>query len=291
MAPVLEGVLGKRTTLMVEPELDPRYVRVDPTQLEQVIMNLVVNARDAMSGAGTLSLRVASVLLSEDDVYRRGRRLSAGAYVALSASDTGCGMSSEVQARIFEPFFTTKGLGKGTGLGLPSVYGIVQQSDGHIDVTSEVGSGTTFTILLPQVDVAPPELAAPSRLADDSCATVLVVEDQLAVRQLMARTLRRAGHQVLEAGSAEDGLEIVDRLGDSIELLVTDAVLPGHSGPTLASQALLRVPGMRVLFVSGYSDDAILRLGIVSARDAFLQKPFGPNAFARKVQEVLCAAQ
>lgn len=287
MEPVLNRMLGRQVELVLSVR-EELYVRVDPTQLEQIVINLAMNARDAMPDGGTLWIGIESVEFesSSDGEWRRPAS-QIGAFVSLSARDTGHGMSAEVRERLFEPFFTTKAVGHGTGLGLPSVYGIVQQSGGHIEVSSEPGNGALFTVFLPRCESVDAALALEEVSAPHVGATVLVVEDQHAVRELMARTLTKCGHVVLEADTAERALEMLTTDGPKVDLLVTDAVLPGMSGPTLAAEASIRRENIRVLFVSGYSDDAVLRMGIVSGRDAFLHKPFGPAAFAAKIREVL----
>jgi two-component system, cell cycle sensor histidine kinase and response regulator CckA len=211
-----------------------------------------------------------------------------GAYVRVSARDTGIGMDADTQARIFEPFFTTKAPGRGTGLGLATVYGIVKQSGGFIDVESEPGQGTTFHVFLPAVAETPADAAhVPARpAAAVESASILLIEDDAALRRLLARCLERVGHHVRDAADSVGALALL-AADPAIDLLVTDAVLPGQSGPHLARQIEADRPSLRVLFISGYSDDAILRLGLLNEQEAFLQKPFGPRTFVHKVQQVL----
>ena len=197
-------------------------------------------------------------------------------------------MDADTQARIFEPFFTTKAPGRGTGLGLATVYGIVKQSGGVIDVESEPGQGTTFHIFLPAVAESPVDAshAAPRPAAAVESASILLIEDDAALRRLLARSLERVGHRVRDAADSAEALALLAR-DPAVDLLVTDAVLPGQSGPNLARQIEADRPSLRVLFISGYSDDAILRLGLLNEQEAFLQKPFGPRTFVQKVQQVL----
>jgi two-component system, cell cycle sensor histidine kinase and response regulator CckA len=263
--------------------LDPAVgrVRADPGQLEQVIMNLAVNARDAMPGGGKLTLATATVFL--DAEVRPGR------YVLLDVSDTGCGMDAGTQARIFEPFFTTKDVGKGTGLGLATVYGIVKQSEGHIAVSSKPGRGTTIKVYLPEVsDLAVPApvpgAAAPFLRGQE---TVLLVEDEAALRLLMLSMLRQSGYMVLQARDGTEALRLSDHHHEPIHLLVSDVLMPRMTGPALAEALAERRPALKVLYVSGYTDHAILPHDLLRPGVAFLQKPFTLDALARKMREVL----
>ncbi|WP_439628304.1 response regulator [Gemmata sp.] len=263
-------------------------IRVDPGQFEQVVINLAVNARDAMPAGGRLTIETANL-----DLTREGTPgdwgAPPGAYVALLVSDTGCGMPAEVQARVFEPFFTTKELGKGTGLGLSTVFGIVRQSGGFIDVSSEVGVGTRFRILFPAVtdDVGPvPVRDAPAPRGSE---TVLLVEDEAGVRGLARLALESQGYRVLTAASGAEALRLLATNGDGVDLIVTDVVMPEMSGRELVEQVRRLRASVRVLYMSGYTDDAVVRHGIIGEVDAFLQKPFSPPALVRKVREVLDA--
>jgi CheY-like chemotaxis protein len=252
-------------------------------------MNLAVNARDAMPRGGRITIRTRNVdpADSVDLEETAGRQLRPR--VAISISDTGTGIPPEVKAHLFEPFFTTKGVGKGTGLGLATVFGIVKQSGGDINVESEPGKGATFTVVLPS-QPAPRRRGnsgASLRAVPRGTETVLVVEDEDAVRRIVKIALESAGYQVIEARSGSEALEVVRRHAGAIHLVVTDVVMPEMSGRELAERIVKDHPGVRILYMSGYTDDAVVRHGIVESGVAFLQKPFTPLALARKVREVL----
>jgi PAS domain S-box-containing protein len=272
--------------------LDPAIARVraDPGQVEQVIVNLVVNARDAMPRGGKLTIETRDCEIGEMQAMN-DPGLQPGSFVCLSVSDTGTGMNAETVSHIFEPFFTTKEKGKGTGLGLSTVYGIARQSGGHVAVYSEPGKGTTFKTFFPQVsekgERADPRSAP---VSSGGSETVLIVEDERPVRALGRRSLEGNGYTVLEAGSVEDALSLCANYSGEIDLVVTDTVMPGASGPELARELSRLRPATRVLFVSGYADNAVVRNGLLTANLAFLQKPFSPAALSRKVREVLDGA-
>ncbi len=276
-AKLLRRLIGEDIELTTA--LDPALGRVkaDPGQVEQVLMNLAVNARDAMPAGGTLTVETANV-------ERDG-----GRYVLLRVADTGCGMDAATKARVFEPFFTTKGPGKGTGLGLSVVHGVVQQAGGRIEVDSEPGRGTTFRVYLPLEENAVPRQkpAAVPVSSPGGTETLLLVEDEEAVRGLTRMTLEAGGYRVLEASHGAEALRLAERHAEPIHLLVTDVVMPGMSGRELADRLTASRPGLRVLYLSGYTDDAVVRNGVLEAGVAFLQKPFGVDALARKVREVL----
>jgi len=283
-------LLGEDTELIIFLAPDLGRVEADPGQIEQVIMNLAVNARDAMSGGGQLTIETANAVL--DEAYARAHiEVEPGPYVMLAVSDTGVGMTPEIQDRIFEPFFTTKLRGRGTGLGLSVVYGIVKQSRGHISVYSEPGVGTTFKVYLPRIETAAETTERvraalpPSRGAE----TVLVAEDERAVRRVACRALREHGYTVLEAGDPEEALHLASEHAGPIHLLLTDVVMPGMSGRELAERLSPSHPEMVVLYVSGYTDNAIVHHGVLDEGVPFLQKPFTPTTLARKVREVLDA--
>jgi PAS domain S-box-containing protein len=284
---MLRRVIGEDVTLTtgLEPELGS--TRVDPLQVEQVIMNLAINARDAMPTGGKLRIATGTVTPTEED-RQRHPGLKPGPYARLTVDDTGCGMDAATLARLFEPFFTTKGPGKGTGLGLATVYGIVKQSEGFIDVDSEVGRGTTFHVHFPIVPgQAESRALAEPVLAPRGTETILVAEDEAGVRDIARLALESHGYRALTARDGEEALAIAQEAADEIDLLVTDVVMPEMSGPRLAEKLRAREPGLKVLFLSGYTEDAVLRHGIQQAQVHFLQKPFTPFALAKKVREIL----
>ncbi len=287
MAPMLRRLIGEDIDLAISPAAEPVQVVIDPGQLEQVILNLVVNARDAMPDGGKLTVETDSVELDQEFVAEH-LGVRPGPYVLLAVSDTGIGMDEETRLRLFEPFFTTKPQGRGTGLGLATVYGVVTQSGGAIWVYSEPGKGTTFKIYLPRVE-AGERAAIPQRqrAIERGTETVLVVEDDPGVRALITGVLARHGYSVLDAPDSTQGLLVAGQHSGSIDLLVTDVVMPGSSGAVLAQRLRLERPGVKVLFISGYTDDAIVHHGVLEPGVAFLEKPFTPAALAAKVREVL----
>src|SRR5438309_3378671 len=287
---ILRRVLGEDVELAATPGPDLGAVRADVGQLEQVLMNLAVNARDAMPTGGKLTIETGNV--EHDPAFARGHGAAAvRRFVMLAVTDTGVGMDEATKARIFEPFFTTKEPGKGTGLGLATVYGIVQQSGGFIWVYSEPGHGTTFKIYLPRVDApAAGGAAGPApATVPRGTETVLLVEDEPAVRAIAQQALERQGYTVLAAPSGADALALAAQHGATIHLLLTDVVMPGMSGRDLADRLTAQRPGIRVLYISGYTDNAIVRHGMLEPGLAYLQKPFRPDALVRKVREVLDA--
>jgi PAS domain S-box-containing protein len=285
---MLLRLIGEDIELRTVPQAGLGRVKADPGQIDQVIMNLVVNARDAMPQGGTITIETANMDLTED--YTRSHfPVVPGRYVMVSVSDTGTGMSQEIQAHIFEPFFTTKEKGKGTGLGLATVYGIVKQSGGYIWVYSELGRGSTFKVYLPRVE-GPLAEAEPAKVSLDSVKgseTVLVVEDEEAVRSLVRKTLESHGYKVLESQGADDALSILEQYAEPIHLLLTDVVMPQMSGQELAKRLLAMRPEVKVIYMSGYTDDAIVRHGVLEAGVSFVQKPFAPTTLAQKVRDVL----
>jgi two-component system cell cycle sensor histidine kinase/response regulator CckA len=292
MGGMLRRVVGEQIALRLD--LDPAlgHITADPGQIEQVIANLGVNARDAMPDGGTLRIATANVsgpgLGSADDGLPPG-----GPLVALAVSDTGIGMDEHVLAHLFEPFFTTKELGRGTGLGLATVYGIVRQSGGQIQVASRPHEGSTFTVYLPRTE-SPARPASPLVPAAEpmpgGSETVLVVEDEEAVRHLVCRVLRAKGYRVLEAPHAEAALVVASATVEPIHLLLTDVVMPGLGGPALAAQLAVERPELRVLFITGYAPDAVDRRGHLAEAGGLLEKPFTAHQLARKVREVLAPA-
>jgi CheY-like chemotaxis protein len=258
-------------------------VRADPTQLEQILLNLAINSRDAMPEGGTL------IISTENADPPEEWKDPPPVCVTLVVEDTGHGMDEHTRAHVFEPFFTTKETGKGTGLGLATVYGIVKQSGGYITVQSEPGAGATFRIYLPQVD-APLDLAAEGSglgTAARGSETILLVEDEIAVRRLARRVLRSKGYVVLEAANGREALRLISQHAGRLDLLLTDVVMPGMSGPELAERLAREQVGLRVLYMSGYADEAIGHHGVLEPGVEFLQKPFTPQDLAQRVREVL----
>jgi PAS domain S-box-containing protein len=288
MERLLRPLIGENIQLTTSLAPNVGCTRADAGQLEQVIMNLVVNAKDAMPSGGEICIRTASVIL--DDSYRpENTFIKNGPYVMISISDTGQGMDRETQARIFEPFFTTKEKGKGTGLGLSTVYGIIKQSGGYVFVQSEIGRGTIFTIYFPRVDECsevrgdiPISLAAAG-----GSETVLLVEDEDSVRQLVRETLESRGYRVFEAANGQAALTFAAAHLDPIHLIITDVVMPGLNGHELVQQLLPTRPGIKVLYLSGYAQDAFSKPIAAEAQKTFLQKPFTLQSLARKVREIL----
>ncbi len=288
MEKMLRRLIGEDIELMIVKEEALKPVKADFGQLEQVVMNLVVNARDAMPQGGKLIVETANVEL--DDHYGRthagGRP---GPYVMLAVSDTGSGMDAEIRKQVFEPFFTTKEKGKGTGLGLTTVYSIVKQNKGNVWVYSEPGLGTTFKVFLPQVEepVRVDKEAPSIEEIPGGAETILLVEDEAAVRTLAREALSSKGYAILEARHGGDALLIHDQHKGFIDLLLADVIMPQMSGPVLAERLLHERSGMKVLFVSGYTDNPVLRDSLLVKEASFLQKPFSPDSLARKVREVL----
>jgi PAS domain S-box-containing protein len=289
MERLLRPLIGENISLVTRLSPDAGRTRADAGQLEQVIMNLVVNAKDAMPEGGKIIVQSSEVTVRQN--FREHRFIQPGRYVVISLSDTGHGMDKETQSRIFEPFFTTKEKGKGTGLGLSTVYGIVKQSGGYVFPQSEPGAGTTFYIYLPRVE-EPTEEMGPAKAQENEkggCETVLLVEDEESVRELVRETLAARGYRVLEAENGETGLQIAEEHGDGIDILITDVVMPGMGGRELAKKLLHLRPALAVLYLSGYTEDTILHQGALGPGTAFLQKPFTLQNLARKVREVLRA--
>jgi signal transduction histidine kinase len=285
---MLQRMIGEDIQFLtiLSPGLWP--VKVDPGQIEQVIMNLVVNARDAMPEGGRLTLETTNMNLDEE-YARRHISMKPGPYVMMAVTDTGCGMDAETQSHLFEPFFTTKEKGKGTGLGLSTVYGIIKQSGGNIWAYSEAGRGSTFKVYLPRVTEAvkrykPKEIAP---VLAKGTETILLVEDEEAVRTMISRVLQGSGYRILEACQGKEAIEVCQKHPGVIHLMVTDVIMPQMSGRELAERLAAVRPEMKVLFMSGYPDKAIVHHGVLDPGTAFLQKPFTLTALETKVREIL----
>jgi two-component system cell cycle sensor histidine kinase/response regulator CckA len=262
-------------------------VKADPGQLAQVLLNLVLNARDAMPSGGHLSIETHTTVLTER--YAEGHpgvEIRAGPYVVLSISDSGHGISPDSMHHIFEPFYTTKPVGKGTGLGLATVYGIIKQSGGYVWVYSELSQGTTFKVYLPVEEGAVQSAAAPTPPVQASGERVLIVEDEPAVRYMMSRALKEHGFDVLEASDGSEALRLIEG-ADGLNLIITDVIIPGIDGTELARRASKVAPDVPILFMSGYTDHDIVRRGLLDPNQPFLQKPFTPDALVRRVAELL----
>jgi two-component system, cell cycle sensor histidine kinase and response regulator CckA len=291
MGAMLRRVVGEPIELRLDLDPGLGHVTADPGQLEQVIANLGVNARDAMPRGGTLTITTSNVTGRGVTAAADEGLSAAGPLVSLAVTDTGIGMDDEVRGRLFEPFFTTKELGRGTGLGLATVYGIVRQSGGHIQVRSRPGEGSSFTVYLPRAEAPRPArgaLAAAAPVSGGS-ETVLVAEDEEAVRHLVCRVLRAKGYRVLEARHAEAALDLAAATAEPIDLLVSDLVMPGLGGRALADRLLNLRPALRVLFITGYAPEAVERQGRLPAGHGLLEKPFTADQLAHKVRETLTA--
>ena len=286
--PLLRRMVREDIEIVSRMAPDLGHIKADTGQIEQVLLNLAVNASDAMPQGGRLILKTSETVFSEADVLTRPG-IAPGSYVLLQVSDTGHGMDAETKARIFEPFFTTKELGKGTGLGLATVYGIVTQSGGHIEVESEPGHGATFTIYLPRVDAAV-EAAEPVSTVKGirrGTETVLIVEDDEALLTLAREILATVGYTVLEANTPRDALRVAEAHAGPIHALLTDVVMPKMNGRQLADRLLVARPQLKVLFMSGYTDSAIVQHGVLEPGTHFIHKPFTPDALSRKIRDLL----
>jgi two-component system cell cycle sensor histidine kinase/response regulator CckA len=288
---MLRRLVGEDIQLILLDTPLSTAVKADPGQLEQVLVNLVLNARDAMPTGGQLLVGTERVTLTADEA--RSRAIAPGDYATLRVTDTGIGMDGALLARVFEPFFTTKEKGKGTGLGLATVFGIVKQSAGHVEVASLPGSGTSVRIFLPSTDASPDDSETPRDAARELAArpteTILLVEDETQVRTLACNVLRRAGDKVLDAANAGEAVLTWEQHASEIDILVTDVVMPRMGGHALALRLREQRPKLKVLYVSGYTDDTVLHHGVELGELAFLAKPFTPASLAAKVREVLDA--
>ena len=292
MKEMLARLIGEDIALVTNLAAPLGHVKADRGQIEQVVMNLAINARDAMPRGGQLVVETANADL-DDEYVRRNVGSRPGPHVMLAVSDSGVGIPRELQRHIFEPFFTTKEQGKGTGLGLATVYGIVKQSGGYIEVDSEPGRGTTFRIYLPRVDSASPAAERSPRAAAPTggTETILLVEDEDGVRELARDILRSSGYTVLEGRNGAEGLLLGERHQGALDLLLTDVVMPRMSGRELAERMVSLRPELSVLYMSGYTDDAVIRHGVLGSDTAFLQKPFTPAALVQRVRETLDQAR
>ncbi|MBM3820048.1 MAG: response regulator [Acidimicrobiia bacterium] len=285
-AKLLVRTIGEHITLVTRLGGAPAHILIDGAQVTHLLVNLAVNARDAMPEGGRLTVATSLVRLDADAAARLD--VAPGPYVRLEVTDTGHGMTAEVKERVFEPFFTTKAAGEGTGLGLASVYGIVRQSGGAVEVASTPGEGSTFTVLLPHVPAARAVNAAPAHDGDlRGSETVLLVEDEPQVRVVVERMLASLGYAVMAAGSADEAFALLDGAVKQPDLLVSDLVMRGPSGRELYERLAPRMPSLRVLFMSGHTDDIVLRHGVQHSEVAFLQKPFTRSVLARRVRDVL----
>lgn len=286
---MLQRLIGEDITLKTQLEPGLFRVKVDPNQMGQVLMNLVVNARDAMARGGAITIETANVVLDLAFGRKRGVSLQPGPYVLLEVRDTGVGMDPETRSHIFEPFFTTKELGKGTGLGLSTVYGIIKQSGGYIWVESRPEDGTTFQIFLPQAEgqAAVQDGLPQATILLQGSETILVVEDNELVRTLTSETLKQYGYRVIEAPGGEQALKVIGEYAEKIDLLLTDVVMPGLNGRELADQTLSLRPGIKVLYMSGYADNTIVQYGVLNPGLAFIEKPFSPESLAGTVRQIL----
>jgi signal transduction histidine kinase/ActR/RegA family two-component response regulator len=288
---MLPRLIGEDIQMVIKPGDSLWKVKADPAQLQQVMMNLAVNARDAMPQGGQLVLEVANTHLDKEYAQRHVG-VQPGDFVMLAVSDTGSGIPPEILPHIFEPFFTTKEQGKGTGLGLPTVYGIVKQSGGFVWVYSEVGHGSVFKVYLPRAEgitEQPPEERVAGARPSQGSENILVVEDEEAVREATCEYLASRGYTVLQAGNGADALQVLEQFGKTVHLLITDVVIPGMSGAELGKQVRELRPGTRVLYISGYTENTVVQHGIEAA-SGFLQKPFTLASLGHKVREVLEAA-
>jgi len=287
---MLSRIIGEDVVMTILPDPNVGQVQADPGQVEQVMMNLAVNARDAMPHGGRLTIEISRVVVTAGNA-REFPSVLPGSYARLSVCDTGVGMTDHVKGHLFEPFFTTKGLGKGTGLGLATCYGIIRQSNGYIHVESEPDRGTTFKIYLPIVaEASPVALPVPVEPASRQTGTecILLAEDEDPLRELAGYVLRDAGYTVLEAANGYEALRLVDQNPDQpIHLLVTDVIMPRMGGKELADQLKLKRPATKILFMSGYTDDALTHHGVLEVGVALLEKPFTPNRLAYRVREIL----
>jgi two-component system, cell cycle sensor histidine kinase and response regulator CckA len=287
---MLRRLIGEDIELETVLDPTPAKIKADQTQIEQVLLNLSVNARDAMPNGGKLTIRTENAEMSEADIRRYSYPVKPGRYMLLTVSDNGIGMNAETQARVFEPFFTTKEKGKGTGMGLATVYGIVKQSDGYIEVHSEVGSGTTFKIFLPQASGIPEpdqsERKLPVAYSEQGHETILVVEDESALRKLTVNVLPTLGYTVLAAANGKEAIELSEQYPETIHLLLTDVIMPGMNGRALAEHLAITRPHMQVLYMSGHTGQGVGQ-GVLAPGSNFIPKPFTREKLADKIRQLL----
>jgi two-component system, cell cycle sensor histidine kinase and response regulator CckA len=285
---MLRRLIGEDIHLAWRPGKTLPPVRIDPTQIDQILVNLCVNARDAITGAGEIAIETGTAVFSEADCARHAEYLP-GDYVRMAVTDNGCGMDAETLSQLFEPFFTTKSVGKGTGLGLATLYGIVRQNRGFVHVYSEPGKGTTFTVYLPRhAEEAAERLPAPSETEPSSGhETILLVEDDPALLAMTRAMLERQGHSVLTAASPGEAIRLARRHTGLIDLLMTDVIMPEMNGRDLARHLITRQPGLKRLFMSGYTADVIAHHGVLNPGVHFIQKPFTMRELAAKLNEAL----
>jgi len=287
MESLLRRLIGEDIDLVILYADQLKAVKADQGQIEQVIMNLVVNARDAMPGGGCLTLETSSYCIEKNQVSVHADA-KPGDYVMIRISDTGMGMAKDVCEHIFDPFFTTKAPGKGTGLGLSTVYGIIRQSRGWIQVASEIGKGTEFEILLPAIEEASVSKTR-SAISDSAkgSETILVVEDEESVRGLTVLALKRLGYQVLQAENGNEAFDVIEKNADQIQLVMTDVVMPQMGGTELAEQIIRKYPKIKVVFISGYSEQATVSRRIQDKEIGFIQKPFSLHELASKIRKII----
>jgi len=289
MEKMLQRVIGEHFKVHTSLSAKSGRVKADPSQVEQVLLNLCVNARDAMPDGGAVAITSSDVTYVLDDDQPVVNDMPAGEYVKLTVSDTGTGIAPDVLKHIFEPFFTTKEKGKGTGLGLSTVHRIVKESGGKIWVHSTPGQGATFTICLPRAvqSADAGDLSTAPKVASAGCETLLLVEDEEGVRKLLMHVLHKRGYEVLEASNGEDALRIYERRGSDIQLVLTEMVMPRMSGRELGEKLRELRPDLKIIYMSGYTDDVLVRTGALGPGMSFLQKPLRPEVLAAKVREAL----
>ena len=288
MEPMIKRMIKENIELEIKLEENLDLIKTDPTQMEQIIMNLASNANDAMPEGGKLTIQTNNIFLDKEFTHKK-LGATEGSFVRLMVSDTGVGLDEDVKDNIFDPFFTTKDIGKGTGLGLATVYGIIKQSNGNIWVNSEQGDGTVFDIFLPRSDEA--KLAGEEQQYNTKTRkgteTILVVEDEKDILEFITQFLKSQGYNILEASNGKEALKIFNSYNNPIHLLLTDVIMPGLNGPQLTQKLLPNHPDLKVLFMSGYADNIIAQMGVLDIDKEFIKKPFLPRELLNKITEVL----